>query len=285
MKKTNTRNIPFEIVNEGDTYTRTEHLDGVEEATVVYDATDPELEELLKKVGNYFKEKFILWKKEAYEKYYPILVNTRLPWAKLGVIAVLVFVCLKDDMNFNMALRSPLSLFSGVEHSQLTAKARPTKNELAPVSSAQLNIKRTKDFIQEYKQVAVDEMKLFGVPASIKMAQAIIESRAGRSRLALESQNFFGIKCRRKCKGCTCRNYHDDDVYDMFRVFESSWESWREHSKLLSLPRYKKLQAHGKDYKKWAHGLKAAGYATDKRYAEKLIGVIQKYKLYELDEL
>lgn len=141
-------------------------------------------------------------------------------------------------------------------------------------------------YIKQYKEVALKEMEQYGIPASITLAQGLLESNAGDSRLSSESNNHFGIKCRSKCKGCTCRNYTDDDVYDMFRVFNSSWESYREHSRLLTSKRYKHLLKLKKtDYKKWAHGLKKAGYATDKRYAEKLIKIIETLKLYRLDRM
>lgn len=144
--------------------------------------------------------------------------------------------------------------------------------------------KHVYNYINQYKGLALAEMEQFGIPASITLAQGLLESNAGDSRLSSESNNHFGIKCRSKCKGCTCRNYTDDDVYDMFRVFDSSWESYREHSRLLTSKRYRHLLKLKKtDYKKWAHGLKKAGYATDKRYAEKLIKIIETLKLYRLD--
>jgi len=138
-------------------------------------------------------------------------------------------------------------------------------------------------YLRRFSKIALEEQQNYGIPASITLAQGLLESNAGHSRLARESNNHFGIKCRSKCKGCTCRNYHDDDFYDMFRVFESTWESYREHSILLNTGRYKQLKAHGKDYQKWAHGLKSAGYATDKKYAKKLIKIIEALKLYEYD--
>jgi flagellum-specific peptidoglycan hydrolase FlgJ len=141
-------------------------------------------------------------------------------------------------------------------------------------------------YIKTYEPIARKEREKYGIPVSITLAQGLLESNAGDSRLAGESNNHFGIKCRTKCLGCTCRNYSDDDIYDMFRVFESTWESFREHSILLSSNRYKhlkKLSAH--DYKKWAHGLKKAGYATDKRYAEKLIRIIEELDLDRFDRV
>ena len=111
--------------------------------------------------------------------------------------------------------------------------------------------KHVYNYINQYKGLALAEMEQFGIPASITLAQGLLESNAGDSRLSSESNNHFGIKCRSKCKGCTCRNYTDDDVYDMFRVFDSSWESYREHSRLLTSKRYRHLLKLKKtDYKK-----------------------------------
>ncbi|HMQ48365.1 MAG TPA: glucosaminidase domain-containing protein [Saprospiraceae bacterium] len=141
-----------------------------------------------------------------------------------------------------------------------------------------------KQYIKDYAPLAQKEKERFGIPVSITLAQGLLESNAGESRLAQESNNHFGIKCRTKCKGCTCRNYSDDDVYDMFRVFDSVWESYREHSLLLVSSRYKHLlDLPPDDYEAWARGLKKAGYATDKRYAEKLIQIIEFLNLDRYD--
>lgn len=140
------------------------------------------------------------------------------------------------------------------------------------------------DYVRRYVGVAQKEMREYGIPASITLAQGLLESNAGDSRLSRESNNHFGIKCRSKCRGCTCRNYTDDDIYDMFRVFEQPLESYQEHSKLLTSKRYKHLLRLGrKNYQAWAYGLKKAGYATDKRYAEKLIQIIEELELDRYD--
>ena len=221
---------------------------------------------------------FVLWKKH--------LGAVEIPWFKLAILALAAYVLLVKDMQFNVALQAPLSII-GTDRNGGGGDAQSAayKSELAPASASMIQNKKAKAFIKQYAPVAVDEMKKYGVPASIKMAQAMIESRAGQSKLALQSNNHFGIKCKAKCLGCTCRNYADDGQYDMFRVFESPIESWRVHSELLQIDRYKKLQVHEMDYRKWAEGLKKAGYATDKNYAKKLIEVIEKYKLYKLDKL
>lgn len=145
-------------------------------------------------------------------------------------------------------------------------------------------LENCRSYVEDFEPVARREWEKYGIPISITLAQGLLESDAGDSRLARESKNHFGIKCRIKCLGCTCRNYSDDDVYDMFRVFGSSWESYREHSILLNSPRYKHLlKISARDYERWAHGLKKAGYATDRHYAEKLIRIIEELKLDRFD--
>jgi len=159
-----------------------------------------------------------------------------------------------------------------------------TKNEAAPVSAKYMNTEMVQDYVGRYSKTAITEMEKFGVPASISLAQGLIESRAGHSKLAQRNNNHFVIKCfSRHCKKGHCSNFTDDTHKDFFRVFKSPWESWREHSKMISSGRYAKLKKHGRDYRKWAYGLKSAGYATDRTYADKLIGVIEKYQLYKYD--
>lgn len=166
-------------------------------------------------------------------------------------------------------------------------KTTPTKrtNEYAPVDADELLLVQTKAFIKKYEGIAKAEMKKTGIPASIKMAQAIIESRAGTSRLAKNNNNHFGIKCfSRQCYKGHCTNHFDDHHKDFFRKFKKAQESWAEHSRFLQRERYKDLFTNGKDYKKWAVGLKKAGYATDKEYAQKLIRTIEKFGLQTLDK-
>jgi len=142
---------------------------------------------------------------------------------------------------------------------------------------------RVQNYLDRYAGIARREMQQFGIPASITLAQGLLESNAGDSKLAVNSNNHFGIKCRSKCLGCTCRNYGDDTRYDMFRVFTSVAESFREHSELLNSRRYARLKSYGTDYKKWSHGLKACGYATDKRYGHKLVTIIENLGLDAYD--
>lgn len=214
--------------------------------------------------------------------------QVKLPWLKLSILGLALFILGKKDMQFNVSFKAPLvgaSIEGAKPEGMATSMANfASTNSLAPASVAELHKKKTQEFIKAYGPMAVAEMKASGVPASIKMAQAIVESRSGTSRLAVQSNNFFGMKCKSKCLGCTCRNYGDDTKFDMFRVFDTPVESWKAHTELMSISRYSKLKKHGKDYKKWAEGLKRAGYATDKKYDKKLINIIETYKLYKLDK-
>ena len=163
-------------------------------------------------------------------------------------------------------------------------EAIPTaKTDYAPIAPQQTIPENVKNYVSRFAHVAINEQKKYGIPASIKMAQGIIESRCGASVLAVGNNNHFGMKCFSKdCPKDHCTNHIDDHHKDFFRKYDTAWISWREHSKLLQGSRYNKLKKH-KCYKKWAKGLQKAGYATDKNYAKKLIGVIEKYGLHQLD--
>lgn len=168
------------------------------------------------------------------------------------------------------------------------AKSRPAgrknANEAAPVGKSELSPELADEYVDRFKKVAIDEMEKYGVPASISLAQGLIESRAGTSKLAVENNNHFGIKCfSRNCKKGHCTNFTDDTHKDFFRKFKTPWESWHAHSQLLASGRYAKLKRYGRDYRKWAYGLKAIGYATDRSYAEKLVGIIERYDLHKYD--
>ena len=143
------------------------------------------------------------------------------------------------------------------------------------------------DYINRFAQVAVNEQEKFRIPASIKLAQGLIESGFGKSKMALSINNHFGIKCtaQQKRQRGRCYTFRDDTEYDTFLKFESAWECYRYHSKVLQSERYKFLyNLEITDYEGWAIGLQKAGYASDKNYAKKLIRVIELYELYEFDE-
>ncbi|MBQ3536338.1 MAG: glucosaminidase domain-containing protein [Alistipes sp.] len=159
------------------------------------------------------------------------------------------------------------SLFAGIIGSQ--AQTRQTKEE----------------YIARYKSIAIDHMERYGIPASITLAQGILESDSGNSSLARKSNNHFGIKCKKDWKGD--RVYHTDDAPDeCFRKYDSVEDSYEDHAEFLDKsPRYDKCFAYdATDYKNWAHGLKAAGYATAPDYALRLIKLIEDNDLYLFDQ-
>lgn len=141
-------------------------------------------------------------------------------------------------------------------------------------------------YIQKFAQYAVEEMEKYKIPASITLAQGLLETGGGQSRLAQEGKNHFGIKCKEDWTGKTMK-HTDDAPNECFRVYDDPKQSYEDHSIFLATRKYytNLFNLDMKDYKAWAHGLKKAGYATNPRYASILIGKIEKYKLYEFDDV
>ncbi|MFV0505258.1 MAG: glucosaminidase domain-containing protein [Bacteroidales bacterium] len=141
-------------------------------------------------------------------------------------------------------------------------------------------------YIDLYKELAVSEMFATGIPASITLAQGILESGAGKSSLARQSNNHFGIKCKRHWTGG--KVYHTDDApNECFRSYDNAYDSYKDHSQfLVNNSRYSNLfKLKRTDYKGWAKGLKAAGYATAPDYAHRLIKIIEDYDLHKYDHM
>lgn len=142
----------------------------------------------------------------------------------------------------------------------------------------------TEEYIQQFKDIAMREMRIYKIPASITLAQGILESSSGKSPLALRSNNHFGIKCHKGWTGKTTK--HDDDLKgECFRVYNDPKFSYEDHSKFLTTrSHYDGLfELKEDDFVGWAKGLQKAGYATDRRYPAKLIALIEKYGLYRYD--
>lgn len=139
-------------------------------------------------------------------------------------------------------------------------------------------------YIEQYAGIALQNQRSFGIPASITLAQGLLESGAGQSRLATGANNHFGIKCHRAWRGS--RTFHNDDrPNECFRAYDRVEDSFKDHGQFLQQPRYRSLQRlEPTDYKGWARGLQKAGYATDRGYANKLIKIIEDYQLYLIDE-
>lgn len=142
----------------------------------------------------------------------------------------------------------------------------------------------TEDYIASFGDIAKEEMRKYKIPASITLAQGILESSSGRGRLAVEANNHFGIKCH---DWIGDKIYHDDDAsQECFRKYKHAKQSFEDHSTFLTgRSRYANLfKLDVDDYEAWAKGLRAAGYATDKKYPEKLISLIERFQLYKYDE-
>lgn len=145
---------------------------------------------------------------------------------------------------------------------------------------------RKKWYIKTYSELAIQQMKKYKIPASIILAQGMVESASGSSNLALKSNNHFGIKCHQEWRGK--KVYHDDDKKnECFRKYKNPQTSFNDHSVFLTTrSRYEFLfDFKIDDYVSWSEGLKKAGYATDPNYPQKLINIIERYKLYEYDKI
>lgn len=161
------------------------------------------------------------------------------------------------------------------------------------VQAADITYAMRQNFIQTWRDIAIQEMKRSGIPASIIMAQAILESGWGQGDLARNANNYFGIKCKDEDDWNRRVYFQKDDDYDengqltesCFRTYESAWESFVHHTDFLMYREYYKglFKYNHTDYEQWAHGLQACGYATNPNYGNLLINIIQTYNLSTLD--
>ncbi len=196
----------------------------------------------------------------------------KLPWFKIGVVAVAIFIVSKKDINFSINMQAP-------SFSESTESAAVQKDEMGIVQAVSYSMapekkkvanmpaptaKEVKAYINRFSKVAQTEMEKFGIPASIKLGQAILESAAGKSKMARENNNHFGRPLAKKSYG-------------------NAWENWRVHSLVLQ-SEFEPLFEKGGSYKTWAKGLKKLKYSKDSQYDKKLIQIIEKYQLYLLDE-
>ena len=179
-----------------------------------------------------------------------------------------------------------------VRNSENTDRSNDTKDDsgLYPMPEdtgrfERFPISDTQDYIETFAEIAQYEMRAYGIPASITLAQGILESGSGKGELTLKTNNHFGIKCHTGWQGEF--DFHDDDAKgECFRKYNHPMYSFRDHSLFLSTrSRYAFLFNYKRDdYKKWAHGLRQAGYATDRKYPQKLIALIERYDLHKYDE-
>ncbi|UIR55769.1 glucosaminidase domain-containing protein [Sphingobacterium sp. SRCM116780] len=186
----------------------------------------------------------------------------------------LAFILFAFTIIFSSCSSKKSTINKGSSHQSSNSNTKPNKSK--PSASGN-------DYVEKYKGIAISEMNKYGIPASIKLAQALLESGNGNSFLATEANNHFGIKCGGVWKGKSITR-PDDKIDDCFRVYDNPEQSFRDHSEFLLRKRYSDLFSLDKnDYKGWAKGLKAAGYATNPKYPDLLIDMIERYELYKYD--
>ena len=207
------------------------------------------------------------------------------PWTKVAVLVLLTIIVTRKDFSFTLSMNdglfgAPASVFGSGDGSNASlASYHPAGREWTARELAQL------DYVKQYHTIATEQMRTEGIPASITLAQGLLESGTGKSTLATRNNNHFGLKCfSRECKKGHCSNHSDDHHKDFFRIFDSPEASYRAHGELLRKDRYGNLfKLQLTDYRGWARELSRAGYATDPKYADKLIGIIESLQLHRFD--
>lgn len=208
-------------------------------------------------------------------------------YKKILLLAVVLFLASCKGTKYTTG-KKPASTKPKTERTvtkKPTTTAKPKTETLEATSTTTVTSNTVTQYIDLYKETAKANMRTHGIPASITLAQGILESGSGNGRLAKEANNHFGIKCHTGWTGDIIR--HDDDAaQECFRKYRHASESFRDHSLFLtSRSRYADLFKLKKDdYKGWAKGLRKAGYATDPKYPDKLISLIDRYQLYQYDD-
>lgn len=200
----------------------------------------------------------------------------------LCFLATLIFSCGTKKTAVRKKASNKQKTEQAVIRKKPTAKDGGQVEEV--VNGVAVKISSTDDYIAAFKTIAQEEMRLYGIPASITIAQGILESNSGKGRLSVEANNHFGIKCH---EWTGDRIFHDDDAsQECFRKYNDAKYSYRDHSLFLTQrSRYSALfKLKKEDYKGWARELKKAGYATDRKYPDKLIDLIERYELNKFDE-
>jgi flagellum-specific peptidoglycan hydrolase FlgJ len=192
--------------------------------------------------------------------------------------------------NASVAKTNSKPSIKGSVENKSTSKPDQNYNKNTIILEATTRVKVTNEmilaYIDSYKRVAQSNMKKYGIPASIILGQALLESGSGTAPLSVQANNHFGIKCHKDWLGESVK-YDDDSIAECFRKYYNAADSFRDHALFLTAgSRYSSLFKLNKtDYKAWANGLKAAGYATDIQYPSKLIGLIERYQLYKYDDV
>lgn len=208
----------------------------------------------------------------------------RTNWTNILLCSLVIYLLVRKNITIQFSLNNdqlasvaptvPKPSSNRVNTSLVSTKTNLTKQQ-------KLQLK----YVKRFAKVAQGEMQKYGIPASITLAQGLLESNAGKSPLASKNNNHFGIKCfSKKCKKGHCSNFSDDSHKDFFKVYPTAWDSYRAHSEFLQGKRYQHLLKET-NYQAWAHGLVKAGYATDQAYGKKLIRLIESLELHRYDSV
>jgi hypothetical protein len=259
---------------------------------------------VLRRLALIVERLFVIGKYQFYKNTAVAPSTMKVPVAKLAIVGAFAFFVFRKDASVEMGMGTRQRADMGGRPVAETiafeepAEGKPSKKNsgwglgaifeskdyFADEEGDDADTRRTKAYIRRFKDMAVEESKRYGIPASVKMAQGILETNSGSSQLAKKNNNHFGVKCfSRTCRKGHCSNFGDDSHKDFFRKYDNAWESWRAHSKMIVSGKYKTLLKHGDDYEAWAKGLKKLGYATAKHYDKTLVELIERYHLDELD--
>ena len=247
---------------------------------------------LLLKILKSARIPFIAGKHQFLKKYEELFGTPTFPWFKLSLLTLALYMVFQKDMHFQVNMKSPNHLFSD----DRSHKGEPTALSMSlthpdgpsqPMTSkaiASLNLAddKVQAYIDRFSRIAIMEMQKFQIPASIKMGQGLLASRAGENMLATKFNNHFGTLCADV--ETACGQFTSGNTNVQVKKYVSAWEGWREHSTMISTGPYGELKKHGKDYKKWAEGIAKIGYGNNQSYSQQLIAVIEQYQLYKLDK-
>ena len=218
----------------------------------------------------------------------PKIIRKTMPVVEKKLPAVVKKPALPKIVKVEVPKKEVPKAESNPQNSETSSSETNSNSTSIEVLTATTQVKVTteivNDYINKYKLIAKTDMIKYGIPASITLAQGILESGAGTGPLSKQANNHFGIKCHKDWMGESVR--YDDDIADeCFRKYNDPFDSYNDHSMFLyNRPRYATLFKLPKnDYKSWSRGLKTAGYATDVNYPSKLIGLIERYQLFQYD--
>ena len=235
--------------------------------------------DILMKLFSRLNKLFVFFKYQFFKHTFGLFENTKISWFKVGMVALILFIFLKKDFQFSFNMKAPTPTTTDSEQQEDARVVKTVQQEFGIANSLallnessneeitildELDDEKVAAYINRFRRVAIGEMEKYDIPASIKMAQAILESQAGEIPQKVQKFNHFG-------KPILHQNFNND------------WENWRIHSLFISKTKFKQLKKYGKDYKKWAGGLEDLGYSNNKNYAQQLVKIVEKYGLGSLD--